>query len=124
MVAEKKSVWRFDRQMLQHAADVGQKPHVEHAVGLVEDEDLEPLELRVGKPKVVEQTARRRDQDIHARAERMFLRAHADAAEDGGRGERRVDGESARVLVDLRGKLARGREDERARDAAPAIMRR
>ena len=54
------------RQVLQDAADVGQEAHVEHAVGLVEDEDLEPLELRVGEPEVVEQTARRRDEDVHA----------------------------------------------------------
>ena len=40
------------------------------------------------------------------------------AAEDGRARQTRVDGEHAHVLEDLRGQLARGREDERARSAA------
>ena len=35
------------RQMLQHAADVGEEAHVQHPVRFVEDEDLQPVELRV-----------------------------------------------------------------------------
>ncbi len=46
------------RDVAQHAADVGQEAHVEHAVGLVEHEVLEPGELRVGHAEVVEQAAR------------------------------------------------------------------
>ena len=41
MVAEKKSVWPLGGQVLEDAADVGEEAHVEHAVGLVEHEDLE-----------------------------------------------------------------------------------
>ena len=106
------------RQVLQDAADVGQESHVEHPVRLVEHEDLEAFELRVRESEVVEQAARCRDQDVDARAEGMLLRAHADAAEDRGGRERRVDGELARVLVDLGGELARGRQHERPRHAA------
>ena len=93
IVAEKKSVWRRSGKVLQDAADVGQEAHVEHPVGLVEDEDLEPGELRVGEAEVVEEAAGRRDDDVHAAPERVLLRAHPDAAEDGRAGERRVDGE-------------------------------
>ena len=54
------------RKVLQHAADVGKESHVEHAVGLVEDQDLEPVELRVGEAEVVEEPARRGDDDVDA----------------------------------------------------------
>ncbi len=44
--------------------------------------------------------------------ERVLLRAHAHAPEDGGAGKRGVEGERVQVLVDLRGQLAGGSEDE------------
>ncbi len=47
-----------------------------------------PRELRVRLPEMIEQPARRRDDHVHAAAERMLLRAHADAAEDGRAGDR------------------------------------
>ena len=106
------------REVLEDAADVRQKAHVEHPVGLVEDEDLEVIELRVGEAEVVEQASRRRDQDVGARAERVLLRPHRHAAEDGRRGEGRVDRQRLRVLLDLRRELAGGRQDEGARRAA------
>ena len=81
------------RQMSQHAPDVGQKAHVEHPVGFVEHEKLEPAELRVRRAEVIEQPSGRADEDVDAAAERVFLRPHADAAEDRRRRERRVHGE-------------------------------
>ena len=45
-VAEKKSVWRSPGSSVQNAADVGQKAHVEHAVGFVEDEERDVVERR------------------------------------------------------------------------------
>ena len=102
----------------QDALDVGEEAHVEHPVGLVDDEDLQPVELRVAEAEVVEEAAGSRDDDVDPGAEGVLLRPHADAAEDGGAGERRVDGELPRVLVDLGGQLARRRDDQGAREAA------
>ena len=51
------------------------------------------LELRVPGAQVIEQPARRRDDHVDAAAERVLLRAHADAAEHGRAGDRRVHGE-------------------------------
>jgi hypothetical protein len=48
----------------------------------------------------------------------MLLRPHADAAEDRCARERRVHGEVGEGSVDLRGKLARGRQDQGAGHAA------
>jgi hypothetical protein len=105
-------------EVLQDAADVGQEAHVEHAVRLVEDQHLETLEAGVGEAEVVQQPAGGRDQDVDAPAERVLLRAHADAAEDAGAGERGVDGQGLQMLRDLGGQLARGREHEGARRPA------
>ena len=104
--------------MLQDPADVGQEAHVEHPVGLVEDQHLEVVEPRVRETEVVEEAARRRDDHVHAGAEGVLLGTHADAAEDGGRRERRVHRQRAGVLVDLRGELAGRRQDQGAGDAA------
>ena len=79
------------------------------------------VELRVRLREVIEQAARRRDDDVDAAAERVLLRAHADAAEDRRAGDRRVHGEVVEVLEDLRRQLARRREHQRARRAARLV---
>jgi len=99
----------------ENAADFRQEPHVEHAIRLVEDQVLDLVEFRVRRPHVVDQTARRRDDDVDPAAERVLLRSHADAAVDRGGGHRRVDGERLEVLQDLRRQLAGWRQDERPR---------
>ena len=70
--------------MLQDAANVGEESHVEHPVRLVENEDLQVRELGVGKPKVVQQAARRRDDHVDTDAKRVLLGAHGDSSENGG----------------------------------------
>ena len=102
----------------QHAADLRQEAHVEHAIRFVEHEELEPGELRVGEPEVIEQPAGRRDQDVDAAADGVLLRPHADTAEDRRGGDGRVHGEIVQILEDLGRQLARGREHERPRRAA------
>ena len=62
-----------------------------------------------------------RDDDVDAAAERVLLRPHADAAEDGGRGQRRVHGEIVQVFDDLRRQLARRRQHQRARRPARLV---
>ena len=61
------------------------------------------------------------DDHVDAAAERVLLRPHADAAEDGRGGQRRVHGEVVEVFDDLRRQLARRRQDERARRAARLV---
>ena len=118
-VAEKSSVCRrVAGSAREDPPDVGQESHVEHPVGLVEDQHLEAAEPRVRMLEVIQQPAGRGDEDVDAAPERRLLRTHADAAEDGGAADAREARELVPVLVDLRGQLARGREDERARDAA------
>ena len=73
------------RQQREHAADVADEAHVEHAVGFVEDEVAHAAQVDVALVGVVEQAARRGDDDVDAAAQRVDLRARADAAEDQGR---------------------------------------
>ena len=109
---------RRRRDVLQHAADVGQESHVEHPIGFVQHEVLQAAELRIRRAEVIEQPAGRGDDDVDAAAEGVLLRPHADAAEDGRRGQRRVHREVVEVFDNLRRQLARRREHERARGAA------
>ncbi len=67
---------------------------------------------------MIEQPARRGDDDVDARLERALLRGVADAAEHRRPREPRVLREGDELLVDLRRELAGGREDERPRRAA------
>ena len=98
----------------EDAANVGEEAHVEHAVGFVEDEDFEVLEVGVGGAEMVEEAAGGGDDDVDAGAEGVFLRAHADAAVDGCAGDGGVGGHFEEVGVDLRGEFAGGGEDEGA----------
>ncbi len=108
-------------QLPQHAADVGQEAHVEHAVGLVEHEDLEPGEARVGEAQMIEEAAGRGDDHVDAAAERVLLRAHPHAAVHRRARDRGVHGEFLEVRQDLGGQLARRRQDERPRRAARLV---
>ncbi len=66
-VAENIRFWRRFGQQLDDPLDVGQEAHVEHPVGLVEDEDLDLAEVGDLLADEVEQAARRGDEDLDAR---------------------------------------------------------
>ena len=99
--------------MPEDSPDVRQEAHVEHAVRLVEDQELDPRQLRVRLAEVIEQAARRGNDHVDAGAEGVLLRPHADAAVDRGAAERRVHGQRVEVLENLRGQLARRGQHQR-----------
>src|SRR2546422_1026933 len=105
------------RQAPEDEAQVGDEPHVEHPVGLVDDEDLDVP----GRPdtllEVVDEPAGRAHEDVAAGGERLALLRVVDAAVDRERAERREPAEEARVRLDLDDQLARRRDDEHARRA-------
>ena len=110
-VAENSRFWRSRRQDREDLADVADEAHVEHAVGLVEDEDLDPRQVDRPLAEVVEQAARRGDDDLGAGAQRADLRVEADAAVDRGRADRaaarRRSGRSPRPGARARGSGSR-----------------
>ena len=67
-VAEKNSVWRSRRGLGDDPVDGGLEAHVEHPVGLVEDEDVDLLERDAPRVDQVLEPARGGDEDVGARA--------------------------------------------------------
>src|SRR6476620_9018963 len=71
---------------------------------------------------MIEQPSRRRNDDVHAASEGVFLRSVADAAEHRGAGDRRMGREILEVLEYLGCQLARGRQDERPRLSSRTVQ--
>ncbi len=111
------------RQQRQHLADIVDEAHVEHAVGLVQHQDLHPGEIHRPLAGVVQQPSRRGHQDIDALAQLLDLRVDLDAAEDHRRAQREVAAVGLHALADLGGQLAGGGEDQRAHRALAAGRR-
>ena len=102
-------------------ADRRLEAHVEHAVGLVEDEHLDVVERdRVAAEQVLE-PAGGGDDDVGA-AGGVALRAEADAAVDGGDAEAAGAGDRVELVDDLAGELAGRRQDQR-REAVAGLDR-
>ena len=69
------------RQLGADLLDVGDEAHVEHAVGLVDNQQAAGVQHDLAAAEQVHQPARRGDQDIDAFFERAELVAHRDAAD-------------------------------------------
>ena len=82
-VALKNSVWRSLGALGDDAVDGRAEAHVEHAVGLVEDEDLDVGERQRAAREQVLEAAGRRDEHVRG-AGQLDLLLEADAAVDGG----------------------------------------
>ena len=113
IVAENISVCRACGTARHDPPQRHDEAHVEHLVGLVENQDLDVAQVDVALLHQVEQPAGRGDEDVDAVLQRPHLRPLADAAVDDGvsqAGEPAVGGEA---LADLGRQLARRREDQR-----------
>ena len=110
----------FSGRGLEDGVEILGEAHVEHLVGFVQDQHVEPIQLQRAAPDVVERAAGRGDDDVGAALERADLLEHRRAAVE--REDRQPA--AARVLVhglgDLHGQLARRHEDE-AVGAAPVV---
>ena len=71
-VAEKSTVWRVAGVARRDRFDVVDEAHVEHAVGLVEDQHFELRQVDAAAFDVVHQPARRRDQQVDAARRARF----------------------------------------------------
>ena len=99
---------------------IAQEAHVEHEIGLVQDEVGDLAEADVALFMQIEQAPRRGDEDVHPARKRADLGMLAHSAQDDGVAKREVPPVGAEALPDLEGELARGRQNEGARDSSPA----
>jgi hypothetical protein len=86
--------------------------HVEHAIGLVEHEDVQVAERQLALTYQVEQSAGRAHQDVDAARERVDLAVLVHAAEDHRVAQAGATTVGPEALADLRGQLARGRQHQ------------
>ena len=110
-------------QPAQDEAQVGDEAHVEHPVGLVDDEHLD----LAGRPdvllQIVDEAPRRAHEQVAALAQLLALLVVVDAAVDGEDPQPGVAAEKPRVGLDLHHQLACRRDDEHARRRHPAARR-
>ena len=107
----------------QDAVQVLREAHVQHLVCLVEDDDRDLVEPQRAAVEVVHGAARGRHHDIHAAHEARQLRGDRLAPVDGHDPHADLATVAVDRLGDLHRQLARGREHERGRAAAPAVAR-
>ena len=97
----------------QDPFDVLGEAHVEHFVGLVEHQIVEVGEVESALLEVVDDAARRPDDDLRAALESSELRAVGGAAVDGQHVDRQVSTVTTERLGDLQRQLAGGRQHQR-----------
>ena len=86
----------FFRHGVQDLVDLRRKPHVEHAVGLIQYENLHRQQIDRPIPEMVQQPTRRRDENIGTLPQASHLRLHIRATDD----RRGKDPRAAAKLVD------------------------
>src|SRR6266704_4164988 len=108
------------RQAAKDEPEVGDEPHVEHPVGLVDHEDLDMLGRPDALLEVVHEPAGRADEEVAAGGERLALLRVVDATVHREGAERGELAEEPRNRLDLDDQLACRRDDEHAWRAGAA----
>ena len=101
------------REQRRDPLDVGQEAHVEHPIGLVEDEDLDLAEVGDSLADEIEEPPWCGDEDLDTLAERPDLGLHRHSTVDDRRPKRNGPAVGPNALVDLHRELARRDEDQR-----------
>src|SRR5690606_4447739 len=111
------------REPAQDVADVGNEAQIEHAVGLVEHENLYRAQVDDALLDEIDDPARSADQDVHPLFEMVTLLLVVDAAEGETEREPRMRAENFGVAMDLNRQLARWCDDQRTRSVEIARNR-
>ncbi len=108
-------VLTLGRQAREDFLHIVNEAHVEHAVGLVEDQDFYMRQVDAALTGQVQQATRAGDQYIDAARHGLNLRVHADTAEDAGADELEVLGVDLEAVVDLGCEFTGRGQDQYAR---------
>ena len=103
------------RHLFDQVPEIIDESHVEHAVRFINDEVARLLQIIDMLLVIVDQPARRSDQDIDALLQRIHLLLIVDAAVNGEEPEAGELAEPLGFMEYLVGKFAGGRNDERLR---------
>jgi hypothetical protein len=114
MVAEKEHDAALIAALLHDRLDILDEAHVEHLVGLVEDEEFDMGEVEGAAAQVVEDAAGGADHDVDASAQAPELLAHRGSAVDGRHARVGARAQRDELGRHLQGELARGHEDDGA----------
>ena len=106
-----------ERHQLADALDVRDEAHVEHAIGFVDDEDLDRVQEQAAPFGEIEQAAGSGDDHADAPRDLGLLIAERHAADQQRKVQLMVDAVFAERLFDLGGELARRLQNEGARHA-------
>ena len=109
------------RHLPDDAPDIGQEAHVEHVIGLVENQYLNLGKVGVALLEVVQQSPRAGHDDLGPTLQGLDLRVHADAAVDGGATQPGVAAQGAEGVVDLFREFTGGGHHEGAYPAPPPL---
>src|SRR5271154_5124915 len=93
-------------------ANRGKKSHVEHAIGLVENEDAHGAEIHELAIEKILETSRSSDDEASSLAKCGQLSAFGQAADDQSGGGKLLPAQRVVLLDDLHGEFARGNESE------------
>ena len=97
---------------------LGAKAHLQHAVGLVDDDGRDAAQIQRATHDVIEGPARRSDDHVHAPLQRRQLGLHRLPAREDQDGKARfTPPQLAELARHLRAQLARGAQDQRLRAA-------
>ena len=119
-----RSVWRVGRRRRGDGFHGLAEAHVEHAVRFVEDEKLEARKVDAAPFQVVDQPARRGDDDVHGLRQEPLLFEIGHAAEDDAAPDAHELAVGAHRVGHLVGQFARRREHEDAGTLGSARCRR
>ncbi len=112
------------REQLADFLDVWDEAHVEHPVGLVDDQDLDAVQHQLAAAQMVEQAPGRGDHHVGAAVDLGRLLVEGDAADEQRDRQLVVLAQRLEGLVYLGGEFARRLQNERARHAGacPALF--
>ena len=102
------------RKCFQDLIDLGREPHVQHAVRFVQHQDLHLHQIDGPVPHVVQESARRRHDDVRALAQPSDLGIHVGAAHNRRRIHEPAVSQLGYRFLDLDGQLPGGSQDQPA----------
>ena len=101
------------RRLVHDPAHVRNEPHVEHPVRLVDDQHLDPAQVREALAAEVQEASRRRDENVDGTfAQQILLLLVVDAADQADDPGGHVLGQVAGVRLDLQRQLPGGRQHQ------------